>query len=353
MNQLVVLLLILTQWTMYTMEPEEVSNELLLAQPYLAGNEKELPVLPELSLKIIAQELISNKRIIRSIIDKVSAPFQDCFGHTAKVTSVEFNSTGDKMVTGSEDGTAKIWNAETGTLMNTLPDHVGWVVSAAFNLAGNKILTLASQDAAKIWNAETGDLIHTLSGHTGTVMEAAFTQAGNEVRADSDNGTTKTWDIGNDSLESTTETAVSAEVNSGRDAAYASPAKIWNTITMRPHRTGGPLSFSSSGGYKLAIVASNTTTPRIWDLGPRLSIERFLAKDITFLQAVIVNVIIETMKAQGIVRALNRNAFVSGAPIVSPEEIRFNFNSYPKLWTTYQELPEAIRMVFDQYVINY
>jgi WD40 repeat protein len=271
-----------------------------------------------------------------------------CFGHTAKVTSVEFSSTGDKMVTGSEDGTAKIWDAETGALIHTLPGHAGWVVSAAFNLAGKKILSLASQDAAKIWNAETGDLIQTLSGHTGTVMSATFNQSGTKVITNSDDGTTKTWYVENDALQSTTETSVSDEVLSDSDMAYDGSAKIWNTITIGLLLSAGPTSFSCSGGNKLAIVAN--ITPTIWNLEPHLSIERFLSNDITCLQAVIVNAIYETIKARGIVRALKKDAFVSGAPIVSPEDIKFKFNSSSKLWSAYQELPDAIRRFLDPYV---
>ena len=38
-----------------------------------------------------------------------------------------------RVVTASRDKTAKIWDANTGTILKTLTSHTGWVFSAAFN----------------------------------------------------------------------------------------------------------------------------------------------------------------------------------------------------------------------------
>ena len=41
-------------------------------------------------------------------------------GHMSEITSVQFSSTGKWIATGSYDNTAKIWEMETGRLLNTL-----------------------------------------------------------------------------------------------------------------------------------------------------------------------------------------------------------------------------------------
>ena len=43
--------------------------------------------------------------------------FPDLIGHSGSVSSVCFSPDGKKIVTGSGDKTAKIWNAETGKLI--------------------------------------------------------------------------------------------------------------------------------------------------------------------------------------------------------------------------------------------
>ncbi len=48
-------------------------------------------------------------------------------GHTGEVTSVAFSPDGTRIVTGSEDQTAKVWDARTGTPLLELKGHTGQV----------------------------------------------------------------------------------------------------------------------------------------------------------------------------------------------------------------------------------
>ena len=49
------------------------------------------------------------------------------YGHTGAVTSVAFSPDGTRIVTGSEDRTAKVWDARTGTALLELKGHTGAV----------------------------------------------------------------------------------------------------------------------------------------------------------------------------------------------------------------------------------
>ena len=46
-------------------------------------------------------------------------------GHTGEVTSVSFSPDGSRIVTGSDDRTAKVWDARTGTALLELKGHTG------------------------------------------------------------------------------------------------------------------------------------------------------------------------------------------------------------------------------------
>ena len=69
------------------------------------------------------------------------------YGHTGKVRSAEFNDQGDKIVTVSEDGTAKIWQQKVLSLkqqvilngaVNFLRDHKEEMFRAARKLAAKE-----------------------------------------------------------------------------------------------------------------------------------------------------------------------------------------------------------------------
>ena len=47
----------------------------------------------------------------------------DLEGHEAEIISLHFSSEGDRVITGSFDGTAKIWDLRSGICIDTLEEH--------------------------------------------------------------------------------------------------------------------------------------------------------------------------------------------------------------------------------------
>ncbi|WP_321287700.1 caspase family protein [uncultured Sunxiuqinia sp.] len=84
-------------------------------------------------------------------------------GHSNHVTSAEFSPNGKLILTASEDGTARIWDAETLALIHILL-HADAVTSAEFSFDGKKILT-ASNNKVSVWNTESGSLIHVMENY--------------------------------------------------------------------------------------------------------------------------------------------------------------------------------------------
>ena len=63
------------------------------------------------------------------------------YGHTGPVTSAAFSPDGTRILTGSWDRTARVWDARTGTTLFELKGHTGGVNSVAFSPDGLRILT--------------------------------------------------------------------------------------------------------------------------------------------------------------------------------------------------------------------
>lgn len=117
-------------------------------------------------------------------------------GHRGDVYSVGFSRDGERVVTASEDRTAKVWDARTGKLLVSLDRHTGVVNGVAFSADGSRVVTTSEDHTAKLWDPRTGKLVASFDGHTDGVIGAAFSRdpAGARVVTRSGDHTVKLWD---------------------------------------------------------------------------------------------------------------------------------------------------------------
>ena len=75
-------------------------------------------------------------------------------GHTASITSVVFSPNGTRILSGSEDYTAKLWDAESAKEILTLDGHQQEISSVAFSPDGGRFALTGSHDGtAIVWLA--------------------------------------------------------------------------------------------------------------------------------------------------------------------------------------------------------
>lgn len=81
---------------------------------------------------------------------------------------------GTRLVTGSNDATAKVWEADTGRELFTLSGHTANIWSVAFSPDGRQIATASGDKTTKIWDATTGEELLTLPASLGDAMSVSF-----------------------------------------------------------------------------------------------------------------------------------------------------------------------------------
>lgn len=135
---------------------------------------------------------------------KTRPPLRVLSGHSATVRSIAFNPDGRRAVTGSDDGSAVVWNVETGAaefkLMAKDNKPGAGVPMAEFSPDGKTVVTGASFRDAMLWDASNGSLLHPLNFDThaiviGDTIRIGMSRQGNRAVTFSGDGWGALWDL--------------------------------------------------------------------------------------------------------------------------------------------------------------
>ncbi|KAI8799167.1 F-box/WD repeat-containing protein 7 [Biomphalaria glabrata] len=200
----------------------------------------------------------------------VNRPPKILKGHDDHViTCLEF--CGNRVVSGSDDNTLKVWSVTSGKCLRTLIGHTGGVWSS--QMSGTVVISGSTDRTLKVWNAETGQCRHTLYGHSSTVR--CMSLYNNQVVSGSRDATLRVWDI---------DTGVCKHILMGHVAAvrcvhydgkrvvsgaYDYTVRVWDPETETCLHT---LQGHSNRVYSLqfdgvhVVSGSLDTSIRVWDV---------------------------------------------------------------------------------------
>lgn len=140
--------------------------------------------------------ILSNNRIITVSADRTlkvwpshkSEAISTFEGHNSQVKCVE--SDGIKVVSGSSDSDARLWDFATGICTGQF--HHGGSVEAVL-LDDNQIVTGGTDARLKVWDMRSHEAIQDLGGHAGAIKQIKRDDAGRIVSCSND--AIKVWDL--------------------------------------------------------------------------------------------------------------------------------------------------------------
>jgi eukaryotic-like serine/threonine-protein kinase len=124
-----------------------------------------------------------------------------CAGHTRKVMAVDWSPDGNKLVSGSQDNTVRVWSIPpvdmsttfSGTSLLIYQGHTDWVLTVAWSPDGRKIASAGRDQTVQIWDAVSGKLLFTYHGHSAAVNSLAWSQDGTLIASASDDKSVQIW----------------------------------------------------------------------------------------------------------------------------------------------------------------
>ncbi len=201
-------------------------------------------------------------------------------GHSGVACCLAFGPDGHFFVSGSFDGTAKVWDA-TGREIRTLSGHRDRVQAVAISPDSKRIVTGGDDHTARLWDAATGDqLLRIESGASDAVRGVAFSPDGSRIATGGVDGIVKVWDAvtGTELLRlkelgvwvrSVAFSPDGERILVGADDATAS---VWDARTgatlgiLKGHKGSVNNAAFSPDGTRI-VTSSMDQTVRVWETG--------------------------------------------------------------------------------------
>ena len=232
----------------------------LLAKAALPDTNSSRPFVPE--AKTALWSILQTPGLIGELHD------------TQNFLDAVFDPNMRSILTASEDGTARLWDIETGTLLHTL-QHGRKVWKAHFSLDGQWVVTASADKTARLWDTKTGKELHTLE-HEGEVWNARFSRDGRWVATASMDTTARLWEAQTGKLLQTLEHDDKVgEARFSSDGRWVATASMDTTARLWEAQTGKLLqtlehddkvwdaSFSPDGQW--VVTASEDGMARLWE----------------------------------------------------------------------------------------
>jgi hypothetical protein len=199
----------------------------------------------------------------------------------ADINGISFDSEGHLLATASDDGTARVWDSQTGVQLAVFREHENWVWNATFSPDGNQVASASRDLTTQIWDSSTAKLDKVLQGHKSSVYDVAFSPDGKLIATASTDKTIRLWNASSGEefkvLTGHRDRVTGLEFSRKGDllvsGSHDGTVRLWRTRdgaamgTLQAGQKLHDVTFSANGARVAAAGESGRV--RIWGVGSR------------------------------------------------------------------------------------
>jgi hypothetical protein len=203
-------------------------------------------------------------------------------GHTEVVGPVICSADGRRALSGSWDGTLRLWDLESGAELRSLQAHIGWVWAVAFAPDGRRALSAGGSvdKTVRLWDLEQGREIERLHGRgSERFLGVAFVPQGLWAVSDGggDDNTLRLWEVERGKelrrLPGHTDRVWRVALDGTRllSGGRDTTVRLWDALTGAPLRTftghtATVTAVALAPDGSRALSGSEDGTVRLWDV---------------------------------------------------------------------------------------
>ena len=117
-------------------------------------------------------------------------------GHEFTVWSLVITPNGQKIISGGQDATIRVWDFATGREIHKFVGHDGPVYRLALLPDGKRLVSIADKDlAVKVWDLDKLELISSLAPNSAHVTALAVSPDKRFIVTGGDDGLARFWDV--------------------------------------------------------------------------------------------------------------------------------------------------------------
>lgn len=216
---------------------------------------------------------------VAKIWDSMSgALIMELTGHEDDIWWLHVGTDKKKLIAGGDNPAGSIWDLSSKS-RTALVGHTKWIMGGALSPDNSKVLTVSWDETAKLWNADTGQIVVTLSGHTSYLWVGEFSPDGGKVVTGGEDGVARIWDTDSGELLATAtghESVITSIIFDPKGAFFITggfdgTARVWDIDTGRQIEKMSihfgrvdSMAIDASGGHLL--TASDDSTAAVWRL---------------------------------------------------------------------------------------
>jgi len=205
-------------------------------------------------------------------------------GHEGPVTAVAFSADGQKVISGSADKTARVWNLGEGKEIAKFGGHGNTVTAVALASDGNTAVSGSADNSLKSWTVADSKEAKNFAGHGGPIVGVAFTSNNQQVISASADKTVRVWNPADGAqIRSVDVTQPATALALTKDDARVAVGAADKSVRLFQVGDAKPLavltglaevplavSFSPSGARVLSVDAKQAT---VWDAATGAKLE--------------------------------------------------------------------------------